>query len=100
MARDPRREEQARKWGQVVAMAWSDEAFKRRLVTEPAAVLREQGMDVPPGVEVRVVENTARVQHLVLPPQPAEGELSEEQLAQAAGGFSGCACSCQNCVPG
>jgi hypothetical protein len=86
MATDPRRQERARQWGQVVARAWSDEAFKRRLVTEPAAVLREQGMDVPPGVEVRVVENTATVAHLVLPPKPAEGELSEEQLVQAAGG--------------
>jgi hypothetical protein len=79
-----------------VARAWSDEAFKRRLLAEPSAVLREQGMDVAPGVEVRVVEDAARLRHLVLPPRP-EGELSEEQLEQAAGG-SGCACTCQNCV--
>jgi hypothetical protein len=86
MATDPRRQEQARKYGQAVARAWSDEAFKRRLLAEPGAVLREQGMDVPSGVEVRVVENTARVAHLVLPARPAEGELSEAQLERAAGG--------------
>jgi hypothetical protein len=91
MATDPRRQGQARTWGQVVARAWSDEGFKRRLLAEPGAVLREQGMDVPSGVEVRVVENTGRVAHLVLPPRPAEGELSEEQLAQAAGGGN-CGC--------
>jgi hypothetical protein len=30
-------------WGQIVARAWQDEAFKRRLLADPAAVLREQG---------------------------------------------------------
>jgi hypothetical protein len=98
MATDPARQEQARKIGQVVAKAWTDEAFKQRLLAEPAAVLQEQGVAVPAGTEVRVVEDTERLRHLVLPSRPAEGELSEEQLAQAAGGFSGCACSCQNCV--
>jgi hypothetical protein len=90
MATDPRRREQARKWGQVVARAWSDEAFKRRLLAEPGAVLREQGMDVPPGVEVRVVENTDTLIHLPLPPKPAAGELSEEQLDAVAAGASPC----------
>jgi hypothetical protein len=87
MATDPRREEQARKWGQVVGRAWSDEAFKRRLLAEPVTALRERGM------EVRVVENTSTVTHLVLPARPAEGELSEEQLERAAGGK----CNCDFC---
>jgi hypothetical protein len=93
MATDPRREEQARKWGQVVGRAWSDEAFKRRLLAEPVTALRERGMEVPAGMEVRVVENTSTVTHLVLPPRPAEGELSEEQLERAAGGK----CNCDFC---
>ena len=97
MATDPAQQERARKLGQVVARAWTDEAFKRRLLAEPATVLKEQGLEVPAGLEVRVVEDTERLQHLVLPARPAEGEVSEEQLSQAAGG-SGCACTCQNCV--
>jgi hypothetical protein len=94
MASDPRRQEQARKWGQVVAQAWSDEAFKRRLLAEPATVMREQGLDVPPGVELRVVENTGTVAHLVLPAKPAEGELSEAQLERAAGGMTDMTAGC------
>ena len=86
MATDPGGQERARQWGRVVARAWTDEAFKRRLLAEPKAVLQEQGIAVPAGVEVRVVENTARLAYLVLPPKPAEGELSEAQLAEAAGG--------------
>jgi hypothetical protein len=87
MATDPARQEQARKLGQLVARAWTDEVFKQRLLAEPATVLQEQGLAVPAGTEVRVVEDTEQVQHLVLPRRPAEGELSEEQLAVAAGGW-------------
>ena len=97
MATDPRQQEQARRWGQVVAKAWTDEGFKRQLLADPKTVLGEQGITLPAEMEVRVVEDTERLQHLVLPARPAEGEVSEEQLSQAAGG-SGCACTCQNCV--
>jgi hypothetical protein len=80
-------QEQARKWGQVVAQAWTDEAFKQRLLAEPKTVLAEQGVELPAGLEVRVMEDTEQLHHLVLPPRPAgEGELSEDQLGRAAGG--------------
>jgi hypothetical protein len=96
MAIDLQRQEQARKYGQVVARAWSDEPFKQRLLAEPAAVLREQGIEVPSQLEVRVVENTDRLVHLVLPTTPADGELSDDQLDGVAGGFTAmCACPCQ-----
>jgi hypothetical protein len=98
MAADGQREE-ARKYGQVVAKAWTDEAFRQQLLAEPATVLREQGIDFPAGLEVRVVEDTEQVRHLVLPRRPAEGELSEAELDQVAGGVCSCACTCQNCVP-
>jgi hypothetical protein len=80
-------QEPARQLGQVLARAWQDEPFKQRLVADPRAVLREQGIVVPSGQAVRVVENTAETVHLVLPPKPAEGELSDEQLDQVAGGM-------------
>jgi hypothetical protein len=75
----------AKRYGQLVARAWADEAFKRRLLAEPAAALAEQGIPVPPGVEVRAVENTDRVLYLTLPPRPSD-ELSDEQLDAVAGG--------------
>jgi hypothetical protein len=80
-------QEYAKQWGQLVARAWGDEAFKERLLATPAVVLAEQGIPVPPGIEVRVHENTASVFHLTLPPQPGE-ELSDDQLDGMAGGVS------------
>jgi hypothetical protein len=82
-------QEYAKQWGQLVARAWGDEVFKARLLAEPAAVLAEHGIPVPPGVEVRVHENTAAAVHLTLPPGPpsVNRELSDEELEAAAGGF-------------
>jgi hypothetical protein len=59
MAQDPRQQEQARQWGQVVAQAWTDAAYKQRLLADPAAVLAEQGLAVPAGVAVQVHEATS-----------------------------------------
>jgi hypothetical protein len=75
----------AKQWGQLVARAWSDEAFKERLLADPDATLAEQGIPIPPGVEVRVHENSAAVVHLALPPKPGD-DLSDEQLDAVAGG--------------
>ncbi len=72
------------KWGQLVARAWSDEGFKRRLLAEPAAVLKEAGLNVAEGVQINMSENTDRLAHLVLPAKPASGDISEEQLTAAS----------------
>ena len=88
-----------------MAKAWSDEELKQRLVDEPAAVLEEHGIEVPPGIQLRVVEDTDEVCHLVLPPSPS-GDLVDEDLTSSIGfdsfsGFSGgcgrCGCGCRRC---
>jgi hypothetical protein len=71
-------------WGKVVGRAWSDETFKNRLISDPAGVLKENGIEVPAEVAVKVVEDSAKVSHLILPAPPEE--LSEEFLQQVAGG--------------
>jgi hypothetical protein len=73
-------------WQQLIARAWSDPALKAKLLADPAGVLKAEGLIVPAGVTVRVVENTDQVVNLVLPFKPAAEELSEEELKQAAGG--------------
>ena len=79
--------ETTKKWSQLVAQAWADQKFKQRLLDDPKAVLREQGIKVPAGVEVRVVEPTDKLLYFVLPPKPADaGELTSSQLTGVAGG--------------
>lgn len=71
-------------WGQVVAQAWSDDAYRQRLISDPAAALEAQGMAVPAGKQIRIIEDTDDTVHVVLPARPTE--LSDEELDQAAGG--------------
>ena len=77
----------------LITRAWKDETFARELRSNPKAVFqREVGSELPGDVEVKVVEETEKTIYLVLPekPQAAQGELSEEQIAAAAGGIEIC----------
>jgi hypothetical protein len=76
-----------KQWGQVLARAWADEVFKQRLLADPATVLRESGIRVPAGLQVCVVEDTEQVCHVILPVRPGPDQLSDEELARAAGGL-------------
>ena len=75
-------------WGEIVARAWRDQAFKQQLLSNPKAVLTEAGMSVAEGVELQVVQDTPTLRHLVLPVAPAGGSstLSEAELDLVAGG--------------
>jgi ankyrin repeat protein len=58
-------------------------AYRSRTVKEPRAVLREFGVTLPEGTEIRVWDSTAEVRYMVLPMRPAGTEgWSEERLAE------------------
>jgi hypothetical protein len=73
-------------FGKIIAKAWRDPAFKAELIANPAAALKAEGIDVPAGMTVTVVENTDKQFHLVLPPEPTD-ELPDEALDAVAGGY-------------
>ncbi len=57
-------------------------AYRRRAVAEPRAVMREFGLDLDEGVQLRVIDSTADLRYLVLPRRPLGTEgMSEEDLA-------------------
>ncbi len=76
-------------YGKLVAKAWEDDAFKAELLVDPMKVFKENDIEVPDGIEVRIVENTENTMHFILPPEPSD-ELTDELLDQASGGLIMC----------
>jgi nitrile hydratase len=56
--------------------------YRSRAVLDPRGVLREFGLEIAEGVELRVWDSTAELRYLVLPERPEGTEkLTEEELA-------------------
>jgi nitrile hydratase len=61
---------------------YKSENYRRRVVREPRAVLREFGTEIPEHVSVRVHDSNADMRYVVVPMRPTGTEgWSEEQLA-------------------
>src|SRR5437588_119470 len=86
MSQKMTRQARRTKWEDLVRRAWTDAAFKARLLADPLAVLREEGWEAPAGKTVRVVENTEDVLFLTLPASPPVAELilTPEQMDRIA----------------
>ena len=76
--------DQAKQYQQLIAKCWADDAFKQRLLADPAGTLKAEGLAVPEGVTVRVVESAAQDVTLVIPAR--QTELSDEALGDTVGG--------------
>ena len=71
-------------WAKIVAKAWADEDYKQRLLDDPAAVLKAEGIQVPEGMTFKCLEATEKQAFLVLPPKPTNmggASEGEERLA-------------------
>jgi nitrile hydratase len=61
---------------------YKDPVFRARGVREPRAVLREFGVPIDAGVEVKVWDSSAQIRWFVIPERPANSEhLTETELA-------------------
>src|SRR6478752_4238658 len=57
--------------------------YRSRAVSDPRGVLDEFGVELGDDVELRVLDSTADVRYLVMPPRPAGTEgMSEDELAE------------------
>jgi Nitrile hydratase, alpha chain len=79
------------KWELLVADTWDDPELKQRLLNDPHTVLKERGIAIPQGLQIKVLEDTQTVEHLVLPGPygVSEDEISERELESVAGGRCG-----------
>jgi hypothetical protein len=94
-------------WGQIVGRAWADDDFKQRLLSDPAAVLKEYDLAQPAGLRIEMLqdpewvpESTDEVLYLVLPVKPPDEELCEDDLCSVGGavGVERCGCGwCHRC---
>ena len=75
----------------VMERAAQDGAYKEKLLGDTHAAIEEvAGRPIPEGIKVVVHENTTSTLHFTLPHQhEADGELSDEELEQVAGGGKG-----------
>ena len=55
------------KWSAIVEKTFDDIDFKKRLMADPKKVLLEEGIKIPDGVTIKVVESTPSETWLVLP---------------------------------
>lgn len=80
----------AKNYPKIVAKAWQDASFKKRLLQNPQDALKDMGIAFPQGTQVKVLESTKDVQYILLPPQPV-GAITEEDLTMSGGwGTGGC----------
>jgi hypothetical protein len=79
--------------GQVSAQALQDEAYRTRLQGDPKAVLSESGLDLPEGIDVKVLSQFEEIpagdaSTLYLVVGATGDQLSHEELSAVAGGGS------------
>jgi hypothetical protein len=73
----------------LIEKAQQDEAFRQRLIDDPAGVVSSEfKLTIPPRTKLTVLEESVNSLYLVLPPRTT-GELNQEQLASVVAGATG-----------
>jgi hypothetical protein len=66
----------------VIMRAWRDKGYAERLRKNPRNVLREDGIELPEGIEVIVLQDDDKRRHLVIPHAPMKLPDDEDELYQ------------------
>ncbi len=81
------KEEYGKAIARIVAKCWMDHDFKKTFVENPALILKDEGIMVPDGMKIRVLEDTKDLRSIILPVKPEDlGQIEEleDRLAAAA----------------
>ena len=80
----------------IIARAWKDPEFKKRLIQNPKAALKEMGVQIPDNVKITIVEDKNNSYTFVLPTAATSSkeELTEKELGMIAGGAAGTSSYC------
>ncbi len=52
---------------EVIVNAWKDEAYRQKLIDDPAGTVKEAGLALPADCQVTVLESTSTVSHISIP---------------------------------
>ena len=77
---------------QLVQKAMKDESFRKQLIEDPrASIETETGMKIPESITIEILEEDHHSFYIILPAQnkEVEGELTDTDLEQVAGGYTG-----------
>lgn len=72
-------------YSKVVEKAWKDESFKKQLLENPNDVFQKNGISVPEGITVNIIEDSENVRNFPLPVAPKTKELANEQNSPVVG---------------
>lgn len=77
-------------WPKIVAKAWADPTFKKKLLTQPHEALKEHEIHIPSDYKIEIHENKKKSIHLTLPIN-FKDTLSEKDIAHIQSkGICGC----------
>jgi len=69
-------------WYELVAKTWTDEKLRDALLKDPKTILKKNGIKVPKGLEIAIVQNTDDLFYMVLPEKPSD--ISDEDIEAIA----------------
>ena len=73
----------------LMQFASEDASYRSKLIENPRYVVENQfGYEIPEGVDVKAVIETADTAYIVVPHVAGEGELDDADLERVAGGFA------------
>jgi len=82
-------DERKKAWAKVVAKAWADDGFKEKLIKDPIPILKEHGVEFPPGAKLNVIEAKREEVYLVIPPKPEKPGMGVEEVQDRLAAFFG-----------
>ena len=84
-------EEIRKKYAKIVAKAWADEDYKKNLLSNTDAVLKEEEFEIPNGLKIKIIEEPENTKIFILPQMPKNLEKIEDlenRLSAADGVYS------------
>ena len=97
---DIKNEDMRKKYAKIVAKAWVDEDYKKNLLNNTETVLKDEGIEIPAGLKIKIIEEPENTKIFTLPQKPCNFDKIEELENRIAANdcyACGSACTCLCC---